>query len=72
MGLLERGGPVVNTLPGYAKHLSDFACGSTSVEFQHGQCPTIRARLGGRPELFEEATALPVLQFEPAHHDPRI
>lgn len=71
MVLLERRGPVVNTLPGYTEHLSHFGHGSTSVEFQDGQCPAVRARLNGRSELFQETTALPVLQFEPAHLGPQ-
>jgi hypothetical protein len=67
----ERGGPVVDALPRHAEHLGDLGGGPASVEFQHGQCPAIRTRLGDRLELSEEATALPVGQFEPAHLDPQ-
>jgi hypothetical protein len=59
--------PIVDALPGHAEHDGDVGGGPPPVEFQHGQGPPVRAGVGCGLELLTETTALPVLEFQPAH-----
>jgi hypothetical protein len=62
----EVGCPVVDALPRHTEHRRDVGGGSTAVEFQHGQSPTIRMGVRCPLELTPKAEALPVFQFESA------